>query len=70
MKNIMAYPSYAPEAENPGMTLLDYFAGHILSGMLGFVVNKDNAEMYAREVYQLAAAMLTERENILKKNKE
>lgn len=45
-----------------GMTLLDYFAGRALAGMLTSPHNDDaTPEMYARASYDVARAMLKER---------
>ena len=45
-----------------GMTLLDYFAGQALAGMLTSPHNDDaTPEMYARASYEVARAMLNER---------
>lgn len=47
-----------------GMTLLDYFAGQALAGMLTSPHNDDaTPEMYARASYEVARAMLNERPN-------
>ena len=44
------------------MTLLDYFAGQALAGMLTSPHNDDaTPEMYARASYEVARAMLNER---------
>lgn len=44
------------------MTLLDYFAGQALAGMLTSPHNDDaTPEMYARASYDVARAMLKER---------
>lgn len=47
----------------PGMTLLDYFAGRALVGMLTSPHNDDaTPEMYASASYAIARAMLTARQ--------
>lgn len=48
-------------AFNRGMTLRDYFAAHILSGMLADPNLKGKAEEWASRSYRLADAMLAER---------
>ena len=68
MKNPRAFPSQTTEGEegfNKGMTLLDYFAGQALQGLIAGHQNHvdgsgDNA-MYAKQAYWFAEAMLEER---------
>lgn len=46
---------------NEGMTLLDYFAGLALQGMLANNNNQWSWNDYAKESYEIAQAMLAER---------
>jgi len=72
VKNISAFPVYAPEAENPGMTLLDYFAGQALAGMTKDIgwLDEDGPKAAAQAAYRTAAAMLEEREKLLRQEAE
>ena len=69
MTNPQAYPCLDNSGcglsmRDPGMTLLDYFAGQALAGMLTSPHNDDaTPEMYARASYDVARAMLKERPN-------
>lgn len=61
--NPFAFPFVANDLVNPGLSLRDYFAAHIAAGM---VTDKEqwgaNPETMAANAYQLADAMLKERE--------
>lgn len=51
-----------PDFKYEGMTLLDHFAGLAMQGMLACPVQpQSGADMYARDAYVIAAAMLAER---------
>ncbi len=56
------------DPELQGMTLLDYFAGQALAGMLSNSESKftNRFSGYAECAYDLAAAMLAERRRVIK----
>lgn len=52
-----------PYSFYPGMTLRDWFAGQALAGMLGCPLQPQSGpDMYARDAYAMADAMLAARE--------
>jgi hypothetical protein len=60
--NEPAFPcKYGPETGFQGMTLRDYFAASLLAGMVAGD-RSYNLEGVAREAYELADAMLKERD--------
>ena len=59
-EDIDGYPRYA--AGNVGMSLRDYFAGQALAGMLADSTRQSSLENYADDAYDIADAMLAERE--------
>jgi hypothetical protein len=66
-----AFPVYAHEgAVEPGMTLLDHFAGQSLMGLLSREQDDDwisymiENTSYAHVAYHLAATMLAEKEKL------
>ena len=69
--NPQAFPHLEPRNPefsycDPGMTLLDYFAGQAITGYLSeyqVSIHPDNAANIAKLAYQLAAAMLKERQS-------
>lgn len=69
--NPQAFPcldndGYTLSMRDPGMTLLDYFAGQAITGYLSeyqVSIHPDNAANMAKLAYQLAAAMLNERQS-------
>ena len=61
----LAFPLRGAVAEYqaPGMTLRDYFAARALQGMVACPIQPQSGpDMYARDAYSLADAMLAERE--------
>lgn len=69
--NPQAYPcldSYGLSIYDPGMTLRDWFAGHALTSTMRLVTSCESvdgesmAQTFARRAYELADAMLAERE--------
>ena len=65
MKNIQAFPSFRGESTEPddGMTLLDYFAGQVLSSDIKF----SNYTNIATHCYNIAEEMVEEKERRDKK---
>ena len=62
MNNPPAFP-IPFETHHDGMTLRDYFAAKAMQGMLACPVQpQSGAEMYARDAYTIADAMLKARE--------
>jgi hypothetical protein len=63
-RNVKELPAF-PETENVinGMTLRDWFAGQALSGIIGLrlYVTEEEEEL-AQHVYEIADAMLKERD--------
>ncbi len=55
-----AFPVPAGCGEDQGMTLRDYFAAKAVQGLLACPVQSDE-RMFARDAYQMADAMLKER---------
>lgn len=50
------------EPDYPGMTLRDYFAAKAMQGMLSCSIQRQSdTEMFARDAYTIADAMLKER---------
>ena len=60
-----AFPSHGSmgEVEHRGMTLLDYFAGQALAGLIGAIPGPGCAswDYYSEGAYKIAYAMLAER---------
>ena len=65
-----AFPCTIPTARE-GMTLLDYFAGQVLSSVCTdpTLTTKDDA-LVAKRSYELATAMLLERERLSEQQPE
>ena len=71
MENPQVFPLVIPDDPNcgfigytePGMTLLDYFAGQALSGA---VSNNNDHDVNVKRAYAIAKFMLKERKRILK----
>ena len=65
-KNPTAFPlKHADDKFNPGMTLRDYFAGQIV---LEYVRKGINNESIAKYSYEIAEALLIERQKYESKN--
>lgn len=70
-KNQAAFPlKHSDDKYNPGMTLRDYFAGQVI---VGIISNQDNNGQFslresARVAYEIAEALLTERQKYEPKN--
>lgn len=65
MKYVEAFPVSDDAVDTPGMTLRDYFAAKALAGYWaesGPDISPDNADITARQCYQMADAMLKARE--------
>jgi len=65
MNDIPAFPSHGSmgEVAQEGMTLRDYFAAKAMQGMLACPVQpQSGADLYARDAYFVADAMLKARE--------
>ena len=58
---------YEKQYQNNGMTLIDYFAAQAMIGMLTAGIPD---HLIANKAYQLAKAMLDERENAKEQNNE
>jgi hypothetical protein len=57
-----AFPSTHPHGREEGMSLRDWFAGKAMQGLLACPVQPQSGpDMYARDAYALADAMLKER---------
>ena len=52
----------ADEFAYEGMSLLDYFAGHALAGLLAMAKQKQSFAEFSDDAYDMAEAMLKERE--------
>jgi hypothetical protein len=61
-----AFPSTHPHGQDEGMTLRDYFAAKAMQGIIASEQPGDEEfvtpEMYARDAYQYADAMLKARQ--------
>jgi hypothetical protein len=65
-KNIAAFPlKHSEDKFNPGMTLRDYFAGQIITGLIS---SKISLIKSAHLSYELADALLIERQKYEPKN--
>ncbi len=53
-----------PQYDTPGMTLLDHFAGLAMQGLLG-AGRTGAAKDFAMTAYEIAAAMIAERNRIM-----
>jgi len=65
--NPSAFPSGDMGGVEPGhgMTLRDWFAGQVLAGrVVGIALHAERMEGLARQVYELADAMLAERAKV------
>jgi hypothetical protein len=59
-KNIAAFPlKHSEDKFNPGMTLRDYFAGQVITGLISSKISLIES---ARLSYELADALLIERQ--------
>jgi hypothetical protein len=64
MSEVYAFPFSIDKPYEYGMTLRDYFAGQSLAGFSGLLPISD-AQIIARRSYEVAEAMLKEREKWL-----
>jgi hypothetical protein len=65
-KNIAAFPlKHSEDKFNPGMTLRDYFAGQIITGLISSKISLIES---ARLSYELADALLIERQKYESQN--
>ena len=55
------YPDGQLQHRNPGMTLLDWYAGQLLTGYVAHNGVSGNFDQHAKECYDLASAMLAEK---------
>jgi hypothetical protein len=61
-RNPYAFPALTEDDEYNGMTLRDWFAGQALAGLLSNSNDCFNPEGAARVAFEIADAMLAERE--------
>lgn len=63
MKKHSAFP-YNPEDDNPGMTLLDYMAAKAMVALIPLLYHNEfeTDETIAKRAYELAAAMIAQKE--------
>lgn len=65
-KNIAAFPlKHSEDKFNPGMTLRDYFAGQVASELTRQGINFESIAKYS---YEIAEALLIERQKYEPKN--
>lgn len=71
-RNLAAFPlKHSDDKFNPGMTLRDYFAGQIITGIItnhGVWTHIESLDQSAEFAYEIAEALLIERQKYESKN--